>query len=54
MRDVIRKVLEEEIKNVSNVVKVLSTSQEDYGIITVEFDEKIIAKVDYPLTGEIY
>jgi multidrug efflux pump len=25
--------LEEEIKNVSNVVKVLSTSQEDYGII---------------------
>ncbi|CAM3975610.1 MULTISPECIES: efflux RND transporter permease subunit [Flavobacterium] len=33
--------LEEEIKNVSNVVKVLSTSQEDYGIITVEFDEKI-------------
>lgn len=33
--------LEEEIKNVSNVVKILSTSQEDYGIITVEFDEKI-------------
>ena len=33
--------LEEEVKNVSNVVKVLSTSQEDYGIITVEFDEKI-------------
>lgn len=33
--------LEEELKNVSNVVKVLSTSQEDYGIITVEFDEKI-------------
>jgi multidrug efflux pump subunit AcrB len=33
--------LEEEIRNVSNVVKVLSTSQEDYGIITVEFDEKI-------------
>ena len=33
--------LEEEIKNVSNIVKVVSTSQEDYGIITVEFDEKI-------------
>ncbi|MGA9637474.1 efflux RND transporter permease subunit, partial [Flavobacterium sp.] len=33
--------LEEDIKNVSNVVKVVSTSQEDYGIITVEFDEKI-------------
>ncbi|WP_418264227.1 efflux RND transporter permease subunit [Flavobacterium faecale] len=33
--------LEEDIKNVSNVVKVTSTSQEDYGIITVEFDEKI-------------
>lgn len=33
--------LEEEIKNVSNVTKILSTSQEDYGIITVEFDEKI-------------
>ncbi|HBK81986.1 MAG TPA: copper transporter, partial [Flavobacterium sp.] len=33
--------LEEEVKNISNVVKVLSTSQEDYGIITVEFDEKI-------------
>jgi multidrug efflux pump len=33
--------LEEDIKNISNVVEVLSTSQEDYGIITVEFDEKI-------------
>ncbi|MDV7186192.1 efflux RND transporter permease subunit [Lutibacter sp. TH_r2] len=33
--------LEEEIKNVSNVVEVLSTSQEDYSIITVEFDENI-------------
>jgi multidrug efflux pump subunit AcrB len=33
--------LEEDIKNVSNVIKVTSTSQEDYGIITVEFDEKI-------------
>ena len=31
--------LEDRLKNVSNVVEVLSTSQEDYGIITVEFDE---------------
>lgn len=37
--------LEEEIRNVSNVVKVLSTSQEDYAIITVEFDEKISVDV---------
>ena len=33
--------LEEELKNVSNVIEILSTSQEDYGIITIEFDEKI-------------
>jgi len=33
--------LEEKIKNLSNVVEILSTSQEDYGIITVEFDENI-------------
>lgn len=33
--------LEDELRNVSNVVKILSTSQEDYGIVTVEFDEKI-------------
>ncbi|WP_111708955.1 efflux RND transporter permease subunit [Lutibacter citreus] len=33
--------LEEEVKNVSNVVEVTSTSQEDYSIITVEFDESI-------------
>ncbi|UQD55765.1 efflux RND transporter permease subunit [Flavobacterium sp. K5-23] len=33
--------LEEDIKNISNVVEIVSTSQEDYGIITVEFDEKI-------------
>jgi multidrug efflux pump len=53
--------LEEEIKNVSNVVKVLSTSQEDYGIITVEFDEKISVqaakqkikdKIDTKIGGE--
>ena len=33
--------LEDELKNVSNVVEIVSTSSEDYGIITVEFDEKI-------------
>ena len=33
--------LEDELKNVSNVVEILSTSQEDYSIITVEFDEDI-------------
>ncbi len=31
--------LEDKIKNISGVVEYLSTSQEDYGIITVEFDE---------------
>jgi multidrug efflux pump subunit AcrB len=33
--------VEEELKNISNVVKITSTSQEDYGMIIVEFDEKI-------------
>ncbi|WP_340076050.1 efflux RND transporter permease subunit [Leptobacterium sp. I13] len=33
--------LEEELRNVSNVVEITSTSQEDYSIITVEFDEDI-------------
>ena len=33
--------LEDELKNLSNVVEILSTSQEDYSIITVEFDEDI-------------
>ncbi len=33
--------LEERLKNVSNVVEVTSTSQEDYSIITVEFDEEL-------------
>ena len=31
--------LEDKIKNISGVVEYLSTSQEDYGIITVEFEE---------------
>ncbi len=33
--------LEDRLKNVSNVVEVTSTSQEDYAIIVVEFDEEI-------------
>src|SRR5690606_12428043 len=33
--------LEEELENISNVVEVTSTSQQDYGIIIVEFDEDI-------------
>lgn len=33
--------LEDELKNVSNLVEIVSTSQEDYSIITVEFDEDI-------------
>ncbi|MEQ8908395.1 MAG: efflux RND transporter permease subunit [Vicingaceae bacterium] len=33
--------IEEAIENVSNVKEVLSTSQQDYGIIIVEFDENI-------------
>lgn len=33
--------LEDRLKNISNVVEIISTSQEDYGIITVEFDENI-------------
>ncbi|GAA0871547.1 efflux RND transporter permease subunit [Gangjinia marincola] len=33
--------LEDELRNLSGVVEILSTSQEDYGIITIEFDEDI-------------
>jgi multidrug efflux pump subunit AcrB len=33
--------LEDELQNLSNVVKTSSSSQEDYSIITVEFDESI-------------
>ncbi|WP_452220189.1 efflux RND transporter permease subunit [Lacinutrix salivirga] len=33
--------LEDKIKNVSNVVEINSTSQEDYSMIIIEFDEKI-------------
>ncbi|TWO32231.1 efflux RND transporter permease subunit [Seonamhaeicola sediminis] len=33
--------LEDRVKNISNVTEVLSTSQEDYGMIIIEFDENI-------------
>ncbi len=33
--------LEDKLKNLSNVVEILSTSQEDYSIITIEFTEKL-------------
>jgi len=33
--------LEDKVKTISNVVEVTSTSQEDYAIIIVEFDENI-------------
>ncbi len=33
--------LEDKLKNISNIVEITSTSQEDYSIITVEFDEEI-------------
>jgi multidrug efflux pump len=33
--------LEEKLKTVSNVVEITSTSQEDYSIVIVEFDESI-------------
>ncbi|MBU2913761.1 efflux RND transporter permease subunit [Reichenbachiella agariperforans] len=37
--------LEDELKNISNVVEIISTSQEDYSIITVEFDEEITVEL---------
>jgi multidrug efflux pump len=33
--------IEDKVKTVSNVVKITSTSQEDYSIVVVEFDENI-------------
>jgi multidrug efflux pump subunit AcrB len=33
--------LEDKLKTVSNVVEIISTSQEDYSMVTVEFDESI-------------
>ena len=37
--------LEDKLQNLSGVVEVLSTSQEDYAIITVEFDYKLDVQV---------
>ncbi|MBD98753.1 MAG: copper transporter [Verrucomicrobia bacterium] len=46
--------LEDELNNVSNVVEVLSTSQEDYGIITIEFDEDIsVEQAKSKVTDEV-
>lgn len=53
--------LEDKLKTVSNVVEITSTSQEDYSIITVEFDEgievelakqKVKDEVDSETSGE--
>ncbi|MEO1054987.1 MAG: efflux RND transporter permease subunit [Bacteroidota bacterium] len=53
--------LEDKLQNLSNVVETLSTSQEDYSIITVEFDEditveaakqKVKDEVDSEVAGE--
>ena len=54
--------LEDELKTVSNVVEITSTSQEDYGMLMIEFDEnkpnkklkmkwtpKHLAKIGQPL-----
>ncbi|NND16261.1 MAG: efflux RND transporter permease subunit, partial [Eudoraea sp.] len=37
--------LEDKLKNISNVVEITSTSQEDYGMIVVEFDEDVSVEV---------
>jgi multidrug efflux pump len=53
--------LEDKLKSVSNVVKITSTSQEDYSIVTVEFDEnisvdkakqKVKDEIDQEIAGE--
>ncbi len=46
--------LEDKLKNVSNVVEVLSTSQEDYAIITVEFEEELtVAEAKQKVKDEV-
>ncbi len=46
--------LEDKLKSVSNVVEIISTSQEDYSIITVEFDENIpVEKAKQKVKDEI-
>lgn len=41
MERLITDPLEDVLKNISNVVEITSTSQEDYSMIVVEFDEEI-------------
>ena len=41
MERLIADPLEDRLKNISDVVEVVSTSQEDYAIITVEFDQEL-------------
>ena len=46
--------LEDRIKNISNVTKFTSTSQEDYGMIMVEFEESItIAEAKVRVQNEV-
>ncbi|SHI87808.1 Multidrug efflux pump subunit AcrB [Mesonia phycicola] len=46
--------LEDQLKTVSNVVEITSTSQEDYGMIMVEFDEDIsVEKAKQKVKDEI-
>ncbi|AXT61331.1 efflux RND transporter permease subunit [Aquimarina sp. AD10] len=46
--------LEDKLKNVSNVVETLSTSQEDYAIITVEFEEELtVAEAKQKVKDEV-
>jgi len=46
--------LEDRIKNISNVTKFKSTSQEDYGMIMVEFEESVtIAEAKVRVQNEV-
>ncbi len=46
--------LEDQLKNVSGVVEILSTSQEDYGIITIEFEEDLaVAEAKQKVKDEV-
>jgi multidrug efflux pump len=46
--------LEDRIKNISNVTKLTSTSQEDYGMIMVEFEESVtIAEAKVRVQNEV-
>jgi len=46
--------LEDRIKNISNVTKFTSTSQEDYGMIMVEFEESVtIAEAKVRVQNEV-